>query len=259
LNPTTESIHKFAGRVFPFSQADQLQRDISKSGGDHSTDYLFWLNKTLTYACAVDTVKIRVMGAESGTAVSNAVNMLTSERIAWAAGHHLYPRLQSDNTIFDKIYNLGDQALADKNELIRWYGTKIISFGSNLYTSFDLQRQIRNNPLESREISTVDLAKENDKLFTNILSLRRYGVKPAIAPAPSRTFANEWLVIEPDAVHGLLDSFGEKKDFIRENNPAIYMNPDLAKFISTRGKFRSSTMNLKGLDSEDNASLLEVP
>lgn len=172
----------------------------------------------LIYARALDEIKINTIGRNAPTTGVNTLMTLMTSEAMWRA------KKITEADIEDAVRLISAWA-QHENPHFHWYIPKLFQMtqaaGIKLETE-GLLPKIKG--LES-DVSAEELAVDNDRLFNNLVQLRKYGLKSCVAPALRQGKTREWLVSDviPEAYESSFAAY----------HPA---RKSLAAFDGSRGK-----------------------
>lgn len=247
-NTTEAGILRFINQqhgIPSLNDRDQkIRSEILNQTGNNPTDEevvtrLFY--DALAAARKINTVKAATIGIERQSPASDALETLVVEQFAWYTGTK-YAHLIHDNPIFvNGLLHAGEPIIEEPNNLINWYAPKMIAFGGVFLDAAKFCRKMTER--ETSIDSDTELAAANDALFDHTNDIRRYGVKPAIAPALPGSDMNEFLVSDPTT---------EAEQIKGTPYERVYrlMPKPIARFAGTTGHFLTSRTEYEEIGGE---------
>ncbi|MDQ5970027.1 MAG: hypothetical protein QG593_544 [Patescibacteria group bacterium] len=149
-------------------------------------------------AVAIDKIKVKTLGFESDTQVSNALTTYITGRLAMQAAIESYGQASADD-LKHHFSSFGTSAVEVLKRDIpgySWVALKLENFFADANSDVQILRRLDNaEVLDEKE--TTSLGEANDNLWQASKLLQKYGVKPVVAPAIDRRFANQWLFESP--------------------------------------------------------------
>lgn len=161
-------------------------RNVSSSIADR-------INPTITlslvYGRALDEIKISTIGQKTPTTGINALMGIMFAEIMWRSESISEADLQDAIRVAEAASKLGEVGL-------HWYIPKIMHLYQAGKSKQKASEYLRGVKTDGEKSSVAELAAANDELFEDIRRLRKYGLKPCIAPGLSQGEVREWLVRE---------------------------------------------------------------
>jgi hypothetical protein len=218
--------------------AAMQQEELAESGladkmlADHAQlDASSVVLASVGLAATVDEVKKKTLGVKASTAASNALTMRSIEYAGWNFAERNYSHMGSKREkALGSMATLKNILLADERQGVAWTAPKVGELETSARNSFGILSMYEAMPERLSKRETEELRTDNDQLFKELIALRKYGVKPAIAPGNEDSPVDEWLVMRP----GVFKT--------SENDPLRYTNSRmLATFGAVKGaRFNSS-------------------
>lgn len=165
-------------------------------------------------AVTIDRIKVKTLGFESDTLVSNALTTHIAGRLAMQAAIESYGQASADE-LKDHFSSFGTAAVEVLKRDIpghSWVALKLENFFADANSDVQILRRLDNAEVLDENETTL-LGEANDSLWQSSKLLQKYGVKPVVAPAIDRKFAKQWLFESPhqdseDATAMLRQLFG---------------------------------------------------
>jgi len=143
----------------------------------------------LIYGRALDEIKVKTIGRNTPTTSVNTLMVSSFVEAMWRTNGIA----EADTVDSERLEAASSQ---QDNPGYHWYIPKIRQLSQAARIKRETEQQL---PLikASEFYYAEDLASTNDELVDQIAVLRKYGIKPCIAPSIGQSKTVEWLVEEP--------------------------------------------------------------
>jgi hypothetical protein len=162
----------------------------------------------------------------------NSINMKNAAYISLQGANAMYHDYRQASDVSLQHNGIAHGIMMEGDERLGWVAMNWAYFNQETSMALELYKQF--DSYDTLDVSaTEQLRESNDELWKELQILRKYGVKPAIAPSPSSVHMKEWLIEDISTHHAQENG--------HRNLPLMFgKNKIVANFMGSTTSFVSS-------------------